>query len=632
MLRSWSKKLRNLLIVRDYRFLLATMVLFWLKTCIVYIVVMQLSIESILQAVILLFNPLSSIVLCFGIALFFKRRRQWMAILIIDMILSFILFANMLYERFFNDFITIPVLFQSNNFGQLGDSIHAIFHPADLLLFADIAVLLGVALCRKATVIPTNKMIRRRTFLIGAILLLLNLGLAEIERPQLLMRTFDRKLFVKLMGAYNYHIYDLIQHTRSSAQRAMADSNDLTDVYNYVQSQQTEPNPKYFGAAKGMNVIFVSMESLQTFMVKEKVDGQKVMPFLSSLTHDKNTLYFNQIYHQTGQGKTSDAEFIIENGLFGLPRGAVFTQKAQNTYQATPKILGERGYTSAVFHGNHGSFWNRDRMYDALGFDFFFDSKAYNTNMNNTIGYGLKDIPFFKQSLPILKGINQPFYTKLITLSNHHPYKIDKRDVMIPPEDTDDKIVNHYFQTARYMDQALENFFEQLRDSGLLKRSVIVLYGDHYGISDNHQEAMSEVLGKKVTPYVQTKLQQIPLFIRVPGVEGKVIDKVGGQIDIRSTLLHLLGMHTNQYISFSSDLLSKDKKSLTVLRNGRFITQNYLYTDDTCYDKTTGEPTEMKQCRPFKKQASQILSLSDKVVYGDLLRFYQPGQTSFNQK
>lgn len=51
------------------------------------------------------------------------------------------------------------------------------------------------------------------------------------------------------------------------------------------------------------------------------MNGEVVTPFLNSLTKDKDTYYFSDFYHQTGLGKTSDSEFIVENSLFGLGRG-----------------------------------------------------------------------------------------------------------------------------------------------------------------------------------------------------------------------------------------------------------------------------------------------------------------------
>ncbi|MDR4145093.1 sulfatase-like hydrolase/transferase, partial [Bacillus paranthracis] len=168
---------------------------------------------------------------------------------------------------------------------------------------------------------------------------------------------------------------------------------------------------KYFGVAKGKNVIYVSLESLQSFIINYKLNGEEVTPFLNSLIKDDNTFYFDNFFHQTGQGKTSDAEFMMENSLYGMSQGAVFVNKAQNTLQSAPAILKGEGYTSAAFHGNYKTFWNRNEMYKTIGYDKFFDAEYYDMSEENTKNYGMKDIPFFEQSMPLLEGLKQPFYT-----------------------------------------------------------------------------------------------------------------------------------------------------------------------------------------------------------------------------
>ena len=93
----------------------------------------------------------------------------------------------------------------------------------------------------------------------------LNLGLAETNRPQLLTRGFDRNYIVKYLGMYNYTIYDSVETMKASSQRALADSSDITEVINYTKSNYAKPNAQYFGAAKGMNVIYLHLESFQNF-------------------------------------------------------------------------------------------------------------------------------------------------------------------------------------------------------------------------------------------------------------------------------------------------------------------------------------------------------------------------------
>ncbi|HLO12287.1 MAG TPA: LTA synthase family protein, partial [Pseudoneobacillus sp.] len=608
--------------------------LFWIKTYAAYQIEFNLGIDNSLQKFLLLINPLSSALFFFGIALLFKKRTK-LVMIITNFLLSFLLYANIAYYRFFNDFITVPVLMQTKtNAGQLGDSALSLMSPFDVFYFTDMFILIALALTVFKKVTVSNRKSFKIVLLFSITTFLFNLGLAEKDRPQLLTRSFDRNYLVKYLGAYNFTIYDVIQNIKSSSQRALADSSDITEVENYRKANYAAPNPVYFGKAKGMNVIYISMESFQSFMIDYKMpDGQEVTPFLNSLAHDNNTFYFENFFHQTGQGKTSDAEFLMENSLYPMAQGAVFVNKAQNTFQAAPAILKGYGYNSAVFHGNYKTFWNRNVMYKALGYDQFYDAEYYSMSDENTKNYGMKDKPFFKESMPILENMKQPFYTKFISLSNHFPFEMDPEDTDFPAGDYGDTVVNQYFQSAHYMDQSFEQFFNDLKASGLYDNTVIVMYGDHYGISENHNDAMAKVLGvDEITPAINAKLQRVPLFIHVPGVKGGVQKQIGGEVDVRPTLLHLLGIDTKDYMEFGSDLLSKEHRNWATFRNGDFVSSDAIQINEKCYSFETGDLLDKNDaCKSIGEKVNTELQMSDEIVYKDLLRFYKPqGYTPIN--
>ena len=90
-----------------------------------------------------------------------------------------------------------------------------------------------------------------------------------------------------------------------------------------------------------------------------------------------------------------------------------------NTQQAAPFILSKNGYqSSAVFHGNIGTFWNRNTTYKQWGYQYFFDA-AYFTKQDssNSFQYGLNDKIMMKDSIQYLEHLQQPFYAKYITVS-----------------------------------------------------------------------------------------------------------------------------------------------------------------------------------------------------------------------
>jgi len=611
-------------------FFLIAVLMLWLKTYLVQVTQFDLGVQGIMQEILLLLNPLGSALIVLGLAWLFKGRGRYTALIVLYFFLSFLLFANVMYYRFFNDFITLPTLFQTQNFGDVSGSITTLLKPYDFLFFSDIAVLLVLLLTKKIKM-EKDVLKRRAAFSfigIGFAISGLNLVLAESDRPELLTRGFDRNYIVKYLGMYNYTVYDAVQSTRASAQRVLADSNDITEVVNYTSSNHAEANPEYFGKAEGMNVILIHLESIQEFLINYELHGEEVTPFLNSLTKDKNMMYFDNFFHQTAQGKTADAEFILSNSLYGLPQGSAFTMKGTNTYQAAPAILGQEGYTSAVFHPNTGSFWNRNEIYKSFGYNHFFDAGSYEMDPEQLADYGLMDKPFFEQSIPYLESLPEPFYAKFITVTHHYPFSMDQDETTIEPHTTGDQSVDDYFQTARYADEALEQFFHYLKESGLYDNSMIIMYGDHYGISQNHDDAMEKVLEKEVTPFVsKSELQRVPFFIRVPGMEGGIRHTYGGQIDILPTILHLLGKETKDYIHFGTDLLSDEHNEVVPFRNGDFVSPTVTAVDGDYYDSETGLPLEeerLSEAKRYHEAVQYKLELSDRIVNGDLLRFHTP--------
>ena len=610
-----------------YYFLYTAIILFWIKSYLAFHYEFNLDIENVMQSFILIIAPISSTLFFFGLSLFFRGKWHPFSILAIDFFLTVLLYANILYYRFFNDFITTPDIMQFKNFSQLEGSAHALTRPLDLFYWLDFVILIGLIWLMKPST-DNSKRDRKRIvtlYTLAFSIFLVNLTLAEGQRSQLLTRAFDRAKLVKLLGLYNYHVYDAIINVRTSTQKAFADSSSAIQIQNYIKSNRVQPDPDFFGIAKGKNVILISLESTQNFLINKKIHGEEITPFLNKLS--KETFYFNNFYHNTGQGKTSDAEFLIDTSLYPLPRGAVFTTNAHNQFEATPSILNKHGYTTAAFHGNHKSFWNRDIMYNTLGYEHFFSEQDFNVTDENSINYGLKDKEFLNQAFPKLRALKHPFYTKFILLTNHFPFILDHGDTDFARGDTGDGVLNRYFQTAHYEDEALKQFFNQLKTSGLYNQSVIILYGDHYGISENHYKAMAKVLGiDHVTPYDHYQLQKVPLFIHIPGMDGKkskVMETVGGEIDLKPTILNLLGIQTDDAIVFGSDLFSKERLSFTVFRDGSAVSDKYVYGNrqQKCYEKPNGDQVDMSLCEDIRKSAQQDLMFSDKMIYGDLLRF-----------
>ncbi|MBF0769322.1 polyglycerol-phosphate lipoteichoic acid synthase LtaS [Staphylococcus warneri] len=612
-----------------FAFFLMTVFTITLKTYFSYYVDFSLGVKGLVQNLILLMNPYSLIALVLSVFLFFKGKKAFWFIFVGGFLLTFLLYANVVYFRFFSDFLTFSTLNQAGNVESMGGALGASFKWYDFVYFIDTIIYLFILIFKRQW-LSTKAFSKKFVPVVIAVsvaLFFLNLAFAETDRPELLTRTFDHKYLVKYLGPFNFTVYDGVKTIENNQQKALASEDDLTKVLNYTKQKRTEPNPEYYGAAKKKNIIKIHLESFQTFLINKKVNGKEVTPFLNKLSSGKEDYtYFPNFFHQTGQGKTSDAELTMDNSIYGLPQGSAYSLKGDNTYESLPAILDQKqGYNSNVMHGDYKTFWNRDQIYKHFGIDKFYDATYYDMSDDNVVNLGLKDKIFFKDSADYQAKMKKPFYSHLITLTNHYPFTLDEKDASIDKPNTGDSTVDGYIQTAHYLDQALEEYVTDLKKKGLYDDSVIMIYGDHYGISENHNNAMEKLLGEKITPAKFTDLNRTGFWIKIPGKSGGINKEYAGQMDVMPTILHLVGIDTKNYIMFGTDLFSKQHNDVVPFRNGDFITKDYKYVNGKLYSNKDNELLTKKP-KDFEKNQKQVekdLEMNDSLLNGDLFRFYK---------
>ena len=628
-------------------FVLTLLLLYWFKTMWAYSVDFNLDIQGPYQIFLAVINPLPISLLFIGLALYIKRTKLFYSLAFGIYLLLFIwLISNSIYYREFTDFVTVNTMLASSKVSAgLGAAALELFRPWDVIYILDFPIL-AFFFFKKWIRMDNRPFNKRASFAVtslSAMLFSANLFLAEIDRPELLTRGFSNYYVVRALGLPAFLGYSANQTYAANKERSKASEADLKPVEEYIQQHYAKPNPEYFGMAKGRNVIYIHLESFQQFLIdyKLKVDDKEyeVTPFLNSLYHSKETFAFSNVFNQVKAGKTSDAETMIETGLFGLNQGSFMVNYGgTNTQQAAPFILSKNGYnSSAVFHGNAGSFWNRNTAYKQWGYNYFFDASYFTKqNSSNSFQYGLNDKYMLKDSIKYLERLQQPFYTKFITVSNHYPYttSLSGDDLGFPLAKTQDETINGYFATANYLDSSIKAFFDYLKESGLYKNSIIVLYGDHYGISNSRNPALAPLLGKNSetwSSYDNAMLQRVPYMVVIPGMDkGGIIDTYGGEIDMLPTLEHLLGIESNKFLQVGQDMLSPEHDQIVAFRSANyFVTPEYTsYSGRTYYTKTgeeitnPGEKTK-EELDKIREAANLQLKISDSIQTGDLLRFFK---------
>lgn len=628
-------------------FVLTLLLLYWFKTMWAYSVDFNLDIQGPYQIFLAVINPLPISLLFIGLALYIKRTKLFYSLAFGIYLLLFVwLISNSIYYREFTDFVTVNTMLASSKVSAgLGAAALELFRPWDVIYILDFPILAFFFLKKwiRMDNRPFNKRASFAVTSLSAMLFSANLFLAEIDRPELLTRGFSNYYVVRALGLPAFLGYSANQTYAANKERSKASEADLKPVEEYIQQHYAKPNPEYFGMAKGRNVIYIHLESFQQFLIDYKLNVNdkeyEVTPFLNSLYHSNETFAFSNVFNQVKAGKTSDAETMIETGLFGLNQGSFMVNYGgTNTQQAAPFILSKNGYnSSAVFHGNAGSFWNRNTAYKQWGYNYFFDASYFTKqNSSNSFQYGLNDKYMLRDSIKYLERLQQPFYTKFITVSNHYPYttSLSGDDLGFPLAKTQDETINGYFATANYLDSSIKAFFDYLKESGLYKNSIIVLYGDHYGISNSRNPSLAPLLDKNSetwSSYDNAMLQRVPYMVVIPGMDkGRIIDTYGGEIDMLPTLEHLLGIDSQKFLQVGQDMLSPDHNQIVAFRSANyFVTPEYTsYSGRTYYTKTGDEITNpddktKADLDKIREAANLQLKISDSIQTGDLLRFFK---------
>ena len=571
-------------------FVLTLLLLYWFKTMWAYSVDFNLDIQGPYQIFLAVINPLPISLLFIGLALYIKRTKLFYSLAFGIYLLLFIwLISNSIYYREFTDFVTVNTMLASSKVSAgLGAAALELFRPWDVIYILDFPIL-AFFFFKKWIRMDNRPFNKRASFAVtslSAMLFSANLFLAEIDRPELLTRGFSNYYVVRALGLPAFLGYSANQTYVANKERSKASEADLKPVEEYIQQHYAKPNPEYFGMAKGRNVIYIHLESFQQFLIdyKLKVDDKEyeVTPFLNSLYHSKETFAFSNVFNQVKAG-------------------------------------------------------NRNTAYKQWGYNYFFDASYFTKqNSSNSFQYGLNDKYMLKDSIKYLERLQQPFYTKFITVSNHYPYttSLSGDDLGFPLAKTQDETINGYFATANYLDSSIKAFFDYLKESGLYKNSIIVLYGDHYGISNSRNPALAPLLGKNSetwSSYDNAMLQRVPYMVVVPGMDkGGIIDTYGGEIDMLPTLEHLLGIESNKFLQVGQDMLSPDHDQIVAFRSANyFVTPEYTsYSGRTYYTKTGEEITNpdektKEELDKIREAANLQLKISDSIQTGDLLRFFK---------
>ncbi len=539
-----------------------------------------------------------------------KRRWIWLGLLVLH---SFLLVSDLWYYRYFDDLLSVSLMSQMLQMSDVGSGFMALIVPTDFFLFAD-SIIFGLVLIflRKKRFDIAKRQQRRSAvaaFLAGIVLFAAPLTYAVVKQDQRLDQSISDMRDYYQLGFWGYHGVDLAR----GITRAISPDESLTEAER-LRLEQSAPD-ETAGAVNTPNIIMVQLESFQGSVIGQMINGQELTPHLNELKQE--SLYFESFYHQTHEGRTSDAEFITNTSLYPLKSGSVYTRFPDNEFGALPQLLKDSGYDTAAMHAYDKGFWNRDKVYDNLGFNHFFSNKDYPDNKE--IGMALNDQQFLTKSIEHMETLQEPFFSFLVALTSHTPYEIPKGERELDLTGYDDPMLKRYYQTVHYVDQGVGLMIDELKAKNIWDDALVIFYGDHDSGLTNEGSELREKAGIDNPVDLFELDRQVPLFIKKPNQQdGKIIKENGGQIDIAPTIVDLLNLESPYMMGNS---LLDDEPNVTAFRDGSFRYKDYYYEADltkkagngVCYDVSTTSKVDLDLC---KKQADvrKDLRLSDAII------------------
>jgi len=561
-----------------------------------------------------------------------KAKWRVRSMLILDIVITLLIISNLLFYRYFNDIITLPVIAQIIMVGSVSSSVINLIHASDLLFFIDFLILIPAYIkANKQSQYAKYFYVKHRWSLrillsiallaVGSVFSYYGIYLLDKNQPDILTTFYDKSYIAQHIGLINYHAIDAFKFIKEEMQKKPLSDDEKERIKLWFKEKKAliSDSPEYHGLGKGKNLMVVQVEALQGFVIGKKINGMEITPNLNGLI--EKSIYFKNYYCETAAGGTSDAEFLANTSMYPIKSGAVYMKYPGNYYYSLPKILKEQGYVSFVMHAYKPGFWNRSVMYPSLGFDEYLNRNHY--EHDEVIGMGLSDKSFFRQSLDYLKKVKEPYYAFLITLTSHYPYdNTDAYNDALDVGELKGTFLGNYLEAIHYADASLGYLIDRLKEEGLWDNTVLTVYGDHYAISKDRKDELADFLDiDDMNDYMWVKHQKVPLIIHLPGDEGAGVRTIpGGGLDLMPTLLNIMGIDSKTVPMMGRDLLNSDE-GLAVMRNGYFIDDNYLClpADGAAYDVKTGNPYPIENLKDKIDNIFIELDISQKILENDMV-------------
>ncbi|MEP6597316.1 MAG: LTA synthase family protein, partial [Ginsengibacter sp.] len=292
-------------------------------------------------------------------------------------------------------------------------------------------------------------------------------------------------------------------------------------------------------SVKRPNIIFIILESYTAKLVGSLGGEHGVTPNLDKIASEG--LLFTNIY--AAGDRSEKGQVAI---LSGYPNQAITSiiktpTKTQNL-PVLNKSLEKEGYHSSYTYGGELEFANIKSYLVNAGFQNLVSKYSFAVS-ERTTSWGVHDHIVLNRFFEYLNQEQQPFFATVFTLSSHEPY-----DVPMAPHFKGNDETTLFKNSVFYTDSTIGNFIYRIKKEPLWQNTLVVLVADH-----GHRLPGDD-------PNDRPSKFHIPLIFTGGALKLKgVINNIGSQTDIATTILHQLGISATDF-KWGKDLLDSSAR------------------------------------------------------------------------
>ena len=325
-----------------------------------------------------------------------------------------------------------------------------------------------------------------------------------------------------------------------------------------VKSLKSEPNKEF----KQPNVIMVMSEAFwDPTLLKSVSFTVDPIPNMHSLMKKYTSGY---LLSPAYGGGTSNVEFevLTGNSMSFFPDGAnPYQQYINKPLPSLASIFAEHGYKSIAVHTYNKWFFNRDKVYNLMGFQKFIGLEDFKNPKYK--GLYISDEEFTNMIIREHKNSDKPVFMYSISMQNHGPYeprRYTNTAIKVKSDNLSEQsksILEEYAQGIHDADASLKrltDYFEKVKEP-----TVIVFFGDHLPMLGNDFSTYKESGFVKTqsgswTPEEYRDLHATPLLIWTNYIaEEKDLGTLGSAYYLGSYIMDYINMDKPLYYDFLDD-------------------------------------------------------------------------------